>query len=84
MKITGLPNLGRQSEVPATKPKEFLGFQNVSPDRAKRKTEVVDLKKDVNDFLYNEVSAKRLQEFQVVKINHRGKRQNRILGIDGY
>jgi len=35
-------------------------------------------------FLYNDVSANNYEEFEVVKINHRGKRQVRIIGIDGF
>lgn len=35
------------------------------------------------DFLFGSVSAAKYQEFAVVKINKRGKRQFRVLGIDG-
>ena len=35
------------------------------------------------DFLFGSVSAAKYQEFAVIKINKRGKRQFRVLGIDG-
>jgi hypothetical protein len=34
--------------------------------------------------LYNDVSACHYEEFAVTKTNHRGKRQERIIGIDGF
>jgi len=34
--------------------------------------------------LYNEVSANRYEDFEVIKINESGKRQVRIMGIDGF
>lgn len=36
------------------------------------------------DFLFGNVSAAKYQEFNVVKINKRGKKQVRVLGIDGF
>lgn len=36
------------------------------------------------DFLFGSISAAKYQEFTVVKINKRGKRQIRVLGIDGF
>jgi hypothetical protein len=36
-----------------------------------------------DDFLFGSVSAAKYQEFAVIKINKRGKRQYRVLGIDG-
>jgi hypothetical protein len=36
------------------------------------------------DFLFGSISAAKYQEFTVIKINKRGKRQQRILGIDGF
>lgn len=35
------------------------------------------------DFLFGSVSAAKYQEFAVIKINKRSKRQFRVLGIDG-
>ncbi len=35
------------------------------------------------DFLFGSVSAAKYQEFAVIKINKRGKRQFRVLAIDG-
>ena len=37
-----------------------------------------------DDFLFGSISAAKYQEFTVIKINKRGKRQQRILGIDGF
>jgi hypothetical protein len=37
-----------------------------------------------DDFLFGSISAAKYQEFKVVKINKRGKRQLRVLGIDGF
>jgi len=36
------------------------------------------------DFLFGSISAAKYQEFNVIKINKRGKRQVRVLGIDGF
>lgn len=36
------------------------------------------------DFLFGSISAAKYQEFNVIKINKRGKRQLRVLGIDGF
>lgn len=36
------------------------------------------------DFLFGSISAAKYQEFNVIKINKRGKRQSRVLGIDGF
>jgi len=44
----------------------------------------VDKSRDTKDFLFNELTSKKLQEFLIIKINAKGKRQNRTLGIDGY
>ncbi|CDW71590.1 UNKNOWN [Stylonychia lemnae] len=37
-----------------------------------------------DDFLFGSISAAKHQEFVVTKINRRGKRQTRVLGIDGF
>ena len=37
-----------------------------------------------DDFLFGSISAAKYQEFTAIKINKRGKRQQRILGIDGF
>jgi len=50
----------------------------------KNRANTVDKERHTKDFLFNELTSKKLQEFYVVKINSKGKRQNRILGIDGY
>lgn len=42
-----------------------------------------DATRKEDDFLFGSVSAAKYQEFAVVKINKRGKRQFRVLGIDG-
>lgn len=56
-----------------------------SPERQRSATIASsDKARDTKDFLYNEMSAKKLQEFEITKINTKGKRQKRILGIDGY
>jgi hypothetical protein len=34
--------------------------------------------------LFGSISAAKYQEFNVIKINKRGKRQVRVLGIDGF
>lgn len=44
----------------------------------------VDKSRETKDFLFNEITSKKLQEFNIIKINSKGKRQNRTLGIDGY
>lgn len=36
------------------------------------------------DFLLGPISAAKYQEFLVTKINRRGKRQTRVLGIDSF
>jgi hypothetical protein len=87
MKIVGIPNVDsvvRKTEMPSLNQSPILYADQDSPSKPRRHTERVDTKKEVTDFLYNDMSAKRLEEFPIVKINHRGKRQNRILGIDGY
>ena len=37
---------------------------------------------DLDSFMFNEITASTLQEWTVVKTNPRGKRQERIMGID--
>jgi hypothetical protein len=53
---------------------EFDGDRGVSGIEGNRNEE---------DFLFGSVSAAKYQEFAVIKINKRGKRQFRVLGIDG-
>jgi len=36
------------------------------------------------DFLFGSISAAEYKEFPVIKINKRGKRQKRVLAIDGF
>lgn len=36
------------------------------------------------DFLFGSISAAKYQEFNVIKINKRSKRQTRVIGIDGF
>lgn len=43
----------------------------------------VEGQRSETDFLFGSVSAAKYQEFAVIKINKRGKRQFRVLGIDG-
>lgn len=33
---------------------------------------------------YDEISAARYEQFEVIKVNAKGKKQNRILGIDSH
>ena len=40
--------------------------------------------KDEEDFLFNENTANQYRQFHVVKINIRGKRQERVIAIDGH
>lgn len=90
MKITGVPGMSmtttRFTEMPTASQNAPILFTDQSSPMKPRPSvqEKVDAKKEVSDFLYNEMSAKRLEEFLIIKINHRGKRQKRILGIDGY
>ena len=49
-----------------------------------KKSEDDNSGRTTDDFLYNDISAARLKEFEVIKINNRGKRQPRVLGIDGF
>ena len=47
------------------------------------KTKEID-EKNGGEYIFNEISAGKLQEFEVVKINKYQNRQERILGIDMY
>ena len=58
--------------------------ESYNTDLILTRNNTVDRERNTKDFLFNELSAKKLQEFVIVKINHKGKRQNRILGIDAY
>ncbi len=40
--------------------------------------------KDEEDFLFNANTATQYRQFEVVKINIRGKRQERVIAIDGH
>ena len=44
----------------------------------------VDHNRNEDEFLFNQISASKYQEFKVIKINARGKKQERVLAIDGY
>ena len=89
MKIVGVPGMSsntRHTEIPQTLrngPFRYPSEINTEP-MIRRQTERIDMKKEVADYLYNEITSKRLEEFHVVKINRHGKKQNRVLGIDGY
>mmetsp|Transcript_4893 Transcript_4893/g.4146 ORF Transcript_4893/g.4146 Transcript_4893/m.4146 type:complete len:237 (+) Transcript_4893:168-878(+) len=48
------------------------------------RSSTIDKERLTKDFLFNELSAKKLQEWHIIKINNKGKKQNRILGIDAY
>ena len=55
--------------------------QDATPE--KKKPEEQKVRED-SDFLFNPISANQLQEYTVVKTNNRGKRQQRVFGIDGH
>jgi hypothetical protein len=61
-----------------------LSVSDPSSPQKKRNTVRVDKAREVKDFLFNDLTAKKLQEFELTKINNKGKRQRRIFGIDGY
>jgi hypothetical protein len=89
MKMGTMPNLEPSDDMRSTSLRQdsSLGESSLteSPERQRSATLVVgDKARDTKDFLYNEMSAKKLQEFEIIKINQKGKRQNRILGVDGY
>lgn len=89
MKIGTLTKTDRAEESRATFQNQGSSFSESSivesPERQRSATIAnSDKARDTKDFLYNEMSAKKLQEFEITKINTKGKRQKRILGIDGY
>ena len=53
-----------------------------APERAS--VAAVDHQRNEDEFLFNQISASKYQEFKVIKINARGKKQERVLAIDGY
>ena len=57
--------------------------QIISTNSSSEKQEQGDHRQE-DDFLFGSISAARYQEFLVTKINRRGKRQTRVLGIDGF
>lgn len=88
MKITGFTNFDN-IEHRGTLAPEMIKQLSMSSGNSPQKqrsdtTRAPDKARDVKDFLYNDLSAKQLEQWLVVKINNRGKRQIRILGIDGY
>lgn len=46
--------------------------------------EEINEEEDIASIIMNEVSASKYEEFEVIKINERGTRQKRILGIDQF
>lgn len=52
-------------------------------EMAQKKEDKKDFRKE-DDFLFGSISAASHQEFVVTKINRRGKRQIRVLAIDGF
>ena len=55
----------------------------IDPNIDKLDEENGDHRKE-DDFLFGSISAAKYQEFVVTKINKRGKRQTRVLAIDGF
>jgi hypothetical protein len=75
MKITGLSPYSdshRMTFIPMDTGLDRLDSD--SPQRH-RATERIETTRDVRDFLFNDLTAKKLQEFEVIKINSKGKRQ---------
>ena len=83
MRLTSFSNFGRDSEL-FTMQRNQNPLLNQSPRLETKKSAPIDMNKDIKDFQFNDLTAKKLQEFEIIKINYRGKRQKRILGIDGY
>ena len=83
-RVTGANSFADNSN-PAFVPYDSVieNSESFSPQKAQdlKRRETV---KEVKDFLFNEVTAKKLHEYEVTKINSKGKRQKRIFGIDGY
>jgi hypothetical protein len=89
MKMGTMPNLEPSDNMRSISLRQDSSLGELSltesPEIQRSATLVVgDKARDTKDFLYNEMSAKKLQEFEIIKINTKGKRQNRILGVDGY
>lgn len=87
IKITGLANFENFEPQPSLKmsANESSTSSADSPEKPKvLPSKSTDKARDVKDFLFNDLTAKQLQQFDVIKINYRGKRQRRVLGIDGY
>lgn len=75
MKITGLSPYSdshRKTFVPMDTGLDRLESDSPENNRA---TERLENTRDVKDFLFNDLTAKKLQEFEVIKINSKGKRQ---------
>lgn len=88
MKITGFANF-ENIEHRGTLVPQMIKQLSVSSGESPLKqrsetTKISDKARDVKDFLYNDLTAKQLEQFLVVKINSKGKRQVRIFGIDGF
>ena len=58
-------------------------FNNPTPSNQDPVLDQKEHRKE-DDFLFGSISAAKLSEFLVTKINRRGKRQTRVLGIDGF
>lgn len=82
MKITGFGKSADRFTMQPTS--EIPLLKHEEPPKVESPSKRVDLMREEKDFQFNDLTAKKLQEFEIVKINHKGKRQKRILGIDGY
>ena len=83
MKLSSFSTFSRDSEL-FTMQKSPNPLLAQSPPLVTKKSAPIDMNKDVKDFQFNDLTAKKLQEFEIIKINYRGKRQKRILGVDGF
>lgn len=54
------------------------------PNAYEKQTPTISPSKKEYEFLFNEISASRYQEFNVTKTNRFGNKQKRILGVDRY